>query len=477
MDNNDLKMDSTSVPVELAEGSPENHEDLLAETKAQWMFGDWVSLSCRSLKDIANDPNRAKVALLIASAHLQCGNQIQAEAATKLAIQWGCSPKAVSRILMSGVYNSLARISALDDNPEAMSAHFQEALSIAGGKSAQLAANSRMLSELKHLGLKNIENYSLEAGDTDGEKRDSESTGRPFQVINASAHVNSTEERFNGECYDYYKSKGSPQSQAPFLLIDSKSLPRSGLHYLKSVMGKVLGKRFSFCEWYQEVGCCRSMPCALTSFSQRAEEDQAPRFRLIKSHDFELNDPDFPPAGAIRRVVLYRDSVFQLTSWFLLDQLGRFKGYLRQKGIPVEQVFLRHEPDLANTAYEALDDVFQAPGKDELAEWLEAKKNYMKGFIDKWISKESKSRAGSDVIHYREINDYVLSVLKPFENQFEKDVRERFLQLEEDVDQSFTPRSDPYQLKSDKVSTFVQENRQLFEMYAKDLDHYMKTAL
>lgn len=474
MDNNDLKMDSTSMPGELAEGSPDVHEDLLSQAKAQWMFGDWVALSCRSLKDIAKDPNRAKVALLIASAHLQCGNQIQAETSARQALQWGCSPKAASRILISGVHNSLARISALDDNPKEMSAHFQEALGIAGGKSAQLAANSRMLSELKNLGLKNIENYSLEDYGSTEEGRESIKLDRPFLPINASAQPSSTEARFNNESYEYYRSiEGTPESDTPFILIDSKSLPRSGLHYFKSVLEKILGSRFSFCEWYQEVGCCRSMPCAVTSFIRRSKEDHVPRFRLIKSHDFELNDPDFPPAGTVRRVILYRDSIFQLTSWFLLDQLNVYRAELNRCGINLNQIFLRHDPEVLEDAYAVLDDCYVAPTLDELENWIARKKEYIKGFALKWMGKKNSGRDGVELVHYNQINDYVVSLLKPYEERLEVEAKERFMLFEKSVEGTFSPRKDPFKLQSSKVSEYLDRNRTVFEFHAEELDRYM----
>jgi|GEM_PF-1618360 len=481
MDNNDLRMDSTSVPGELAEGSPEVHEDLLADAKAQWMFGDWVSLSCRSLKDIAKDPNRAKVALLIASAHLQCGNQIGGEAAARQALQWGCSPKAVSRILISGVYNSLARISALDDDAKAMSSHFQESLSIAGGKSAQLAANSRMLSELKSLGLKHIENYSLEDYSREKRAADSDALEDRFRVASVIAQPASTEGRFNRRGYEYYKSLGGIEdkgpSVVPFVLIDSKSLPRSGLHYFKSIMEGVLWKRFSFCEWYQEVGCCKAMPCAVTSFSRSSAEDHTPRVRLIKSHDFELNDPVFPSGGVIVRPVFYRESIFQLTSWFLLDQLNLYRPELSQNGINLNQVFLRHDPEVLLDAYSVIDKNYKGNTVGQLEDWIKKKKEYMKGFASKWMAADKRETNGVDLVHYDKINSYAVSLLKQFEGGFDADTKKRFRQFEGSVGNTFFPRKDPFKLKSLKVSEYVEDNRKVFELHSEELDRHLKSII
>ncbi len=110
-------------------------------------------------------------------------------------------------------------------------------------------------------------------------------------------------------------SRDAEENVAPlYIQFDTKSLPRSGLHYMKRTFSKILDEYFSFCEWYQEPGCCKKMPCTLTGYSQQVEKTQTARLRLTKSHDFALDDPVFLPMFSLRRVILVRQPLHLLTS-------------------------------------------------------------------------------------------------------------------------------------------------------------------
>ena len=82
-------------------------ETLLEKARIQWQFGDWNSLVKIARDHLQHHPDRAKLALLVCAGHGQLGNLGMQRQFARLAIDWGCSKRLVSQILISGVHNSL----------------------------------------------------------------------------------------------------------------------------------------------------------------------------------------------------------------------------------------------------------------------------------------------------------------------------------------------------------------------------------
>jgi hypothetical protein len=66
-------------------------ENLLEKSRTQWQFGDWESLSGLGRETLQHHPDRAKLALLAATGHLQTDNPTQAKLFIRLAQDWGVS--------------------------------------------------------------------------------------------------------------------------------------------------------------------------------------------------------------------------------------------------------------------------------------------------------------------------------------------------------------------------------------------------
>jgi hypothetical protein len=100
-------------PEEAATSHPVPYdENLLEKSRTQWQFGDWESLAKLERDTLRHHPDRAKLALLAAAGHLQTDHPAQARQYIRLAQDWGCSKKLVTRILAAGVHNSLGRAAA-----------------------------------------------------------------------------------------------------------------------------------------------------------------------------------------------------------------------------------------------------------------------------------------------------------------------------------------------------------------------------
>jgi len=84
-----------------------------AGVRNYWYIGDWEALVQLDKADLFQHPERAKLALLVATGYQQLGNINAVRRCTDLALEWGCSYNLVYRVLTSGIYNLLGRGAAV----------------------------------------------------------------------------------------------------------------------------------------------------------------------------------------------------------------------------------------------------------------------------------------------------------------------------------------------------------------------------
>lgn len=114
-------------------------EQLLERARNQWLVGDWAGLAEINRETLQHHPDRAKIALLAAAGLSQTGQAAEARQFTQLAIDWGCAKKLVSQVLISGVHNTLGRVSAMAGLGQKALPHFEKALAIGSPGSASPA--------------------------------------------------------------------------------------------------------------------------------------------------------------------------------------------------------------------------------------------------------------------------------------------------------------------------------------------------
>ena len=129
-------------------------ENLLERSRTQWQFGDWASLAALPRDTLQHHPDRAKLALLAAAGHSAQGNVSEARQYTRLALDWGCSKKLVSQILIAGVHNTLGRVAAISGQQQCALQHFQASLKVGAPQSdVRLLSQARVSQQLSQLGL------------------------------------------------------------------------------------------------------------------------------------------------------------------------------------------------------------------------------------------------------------------------------------------------------------------------------------
>lgn len=129
-------------------------ENLLERSRTQWQFGDWQSLALLKRATLQHHPDRAKLALLAAAGHMQCGSVDQARGYVRLAKEWGCDKKLVRRILIAGVHNSLGRMAALAGEETRAMEHFEHSIELgARGNDTRLLREARIMHQYGQMGL------------------------------------------------------------------------------------------------------------------------------------------------------------------------------------------------------------------------------------------------------------------------------------------------------------------------------------
>lgn len=119
-------------------------ENLLERARTQWQFGDWKSLTYISRESLHHHPDRAKLALLVAAGHAQCGNTEKQQQFICLAKDWGCSRRLISQVLISGVQNSLGCAAIAAGQAERAKLFFEQAV-----KTGMPGADNNLLSEAR----------------------------------------------------------------------------------------------------------------------------------------------------------------------------------------------------------------------------------------------------------------------------------------------------------------------------------------
>ncbi|MBX3670097.1 MAG: FkbM family methyltransferase [Rhodocyclaceae bacterium] len=144
-------------------------ENLLERARNQWQFGDWQSLSQIDIGALQHHPDRAKLALLAASGHLQTGELSLGKKCLRLAQDWGLGRGLITRILAAGVHNSLARASVLSGQEQRALIHFETSVAVGSpGGDRHLLAMARIGHQISQFKLpgglgKRLEGLSLAA--------------------------------------------------------------------------------------------------------------------------------------------------------------------------------------------------------------------------------------------------------------------------------------------------------------------------
>ena len=438
----------------------------LHEIEQQWLLGEWEALIKTDIKALIADSTAALYLVYIAIAYQQLNKAELSKKYIKLALEKGCTRKKVIEILLASTSYNLAHLALLKKEDKKARLYFEFATKTAN---EYFLADYHVLKEKIKMALYPAEIIKKISKNKPFVVKHCNETGQYVKSIYLNylyldikkispIKVKIDQSLFNEKSYQFYNQL----SDTSFILLDSKSLPRSGLHYMKRTLGNLLREQFSFCEWYSEQGCCRKMPCSIVGYAQQSCKQQIPRLRLLKSHDLLLDNPMYPAIEHLRRVIIIRAPLFLLTSWFSLFQLNQHKTYLSAEGIKMEKISLSHEPEVVSFAYQIVDKHFITPTNKELVTWLNNKTQYIINFINKWVSPLiDKPLPYTDIILYEDINHYLANLLTHF-SPFTKNIQQNINKFINSEHLNFKPRKNPFLSPSNKLSDYMLENREFF---------------
>lgn len=139
---------------------------LLDRARMQWQFGDWESLVALGMQTVEQHPQRAFLAMLVATAHQQIHDQEAARRFVICARDWGCDRRVMARLLIASVHNTLGRVAAVRQDETRALAYFKAAVDGAGGD-VRLACQARSIAEIARLNLVDQAMRMIRAQQTD----------------------------------------------------------------------------------------------------------------------------------------------------------------------------------------------------------------------------------------------------------------------------------------------------------------------
>ena len=125
----------------------------LSTIKESWYFGEWDKLAAVDIERLHSHPEVAKLAALKAAGFQQLGDMDNCRKYAQIAKRLGCDNILLARLLISGVHNSLGRISALHNKKDKVAYHFGQAVNVGTFTDNRLAKQSRTIRELAKIGL------------------------------------------------------------------------------------------------------------------------------------------------------------------------------------------------------------------------------------------------------------------------------------------------------------------------------------
>jgi FkbM family methyltransferase len=139
-----------SIMADAGEDSPTHQH--LARARARWEHGDWEGLLALDPSEVAGDPDRARLALILSAAHSHAGDMDRARELARQGLVWGATREMAARVLLSAAQNSAARVAAaLEEDP---TPQFEAAIHLVQPHAdAPLLARSRRVRELSRMGL------------------------------------------------------------------------------------------------------------------------------------------------------------------------------------------------------------------------------------------------------------------------------------------------------------------------------------
>jgi len=145
------------LPINVVSGLPQSTlpRELPPGVRQAWVNGVWTELSKLDNAELADQANRAELALYAAAGYQQLDDGEGLKRCTRLAVEWGCSKQRVNAMLAAGIRNTFGLTEVLAGQFENAAKNFTASLRIDHVEPKPQAIKARVRRQLKSL--KNID--------------------------------------------------------------------------------------------------------------------------------------------------------------------------------------------------------------------------------------------------------------------------------------------------------------------------------
>ncbi len=124
----DLATEQTAASSAASQAGGWGASGALERARHHWLTGQWEALAELSATGLDREPQRAMLAAFSAVGLQHLGDAVGARRLVRLAVDWGCAPDMLSRLLVAGVHRTLARARAVQGRPDVARKHIESAL-------------------------------------------------------------------------------------------------------------------------------------------------------------------------------------------------------------------------------------------------------------------------------------------------------------------------------------------------------------
>lgn len=250
-----------------------------------------------------------------------------------------------------------------------------------------------------------------------------------------------------------------------YVQLISKSIPRSGHHYLVSLLQDIYGDELYYCEFYQPSTeeCCKKVPCK--KIKECNSKGQLYKITLQKSHDFELQDKVLKTSKKLKYIISYRDFkdwIKSHTKLFLLDEFSRL---LLSRSIHVKEIYATGA-DNKELFRKALNIISDEEFHDTLyLKYIENQFIYHKIFMEKWAPIIKNRYFETYIIHYDDLTNHT-------EYELEKLIQFIGIEPKQSIKKAIIKK--PVISNQEKKLDYCELAESLYKKYRKKIEAYSK---
>ena len=175
---------------------------------------------------------------------------------------------------------------------------------------------------------------------------------------------------------------------------------------------------------------------------------------------------DFAPPPGVMRLILVRDPLMVLTSWWALQELVRHSDLLASHGIQVKKLFYLHEKSLLQAAYRVLEAHFRPVPPGAVEDWLARETAYMLRFLGKWAGANG---AQVQVVNYDDLPGFIAGFFAARQGALTAAEETSLARMQRENLARYAPRNTPFEARVPQITDTLNHHKTLFLETSKNI--------